>query len=141
MTWDRAAGNLGWMGRGRARRLKRMVFARERETGKRIATRMGTKRKPAYKVSLSALRRHLPELFKSKVDELEAVVTGYLAGIDERIAGKVADHVDEYVEPRLDELWQRDEKIAGQVMGLAAGVEALSKVVMSRPRSTTIDRM
>lgn len=129
MTWDRAAGSLGWVGRGRARRLKRIVFARERDTGKRIATRMGSSRKPAYKVSLSALRRHLPELFKSKVDELETIVTGYLAGIDERIAGKVADHVEEYVEPRLDELWQRDEKIAGQVVVLASKVEALSRAV------------
>lgn len=129
MTWERAAEKLGWSGSGRGRRLKRLVFSREEKTGKRIATRVGTSRRPAYKVSLSALRRHLPELFKSKVDELEAIVSGYLAGIDERIAGKVADHVDEYVEPRLDELWERDEKIAGQIVSLATRVEALAKVV------------
>jgi hypothetical protein len=129
LTWDRAAASVGWEGKGRARRLKRLVFAREREKGNRIATRYGKGRKQRTKVSLSALRKHCPELFRSKVEDLADNLKAYLSEIDERIAAGAAQHVAEYVEPRLDELWLRDEKIANQVEALAQRVGGLARVM------------
>jgi hypothetical protein len=144
LTWDKAASHLGWTGKGRARRLKRLVLSREKSTGKRIATRIGTRTRPAYKLSLSALRRHLPELFRSKVEDLADNLKSYLAEIDDRIAAGAAEHVAEYVEPRLDELWQRDEQIAHQVGEIATRLASMAKLLKvpavndrDRPRSTT----
>jgi hypothetical protein len=128
LTFDEAAEKIGWTGKGRGRRLKRACFARERETKRRIITRMGSERMPAYKVTLGALRKAFPELFgRSKVDALQANFRNYLAAIDERIAEKTAAHVTEHVEPRLQELWERDEAIAERVDALAERVVALSR--------------
>lgn len=127
LTFNEAAGRLGWAGRWRGLKLKRACFARERETKKRFITRLGSSRMPAYKVTLSALRRAFPELFASKVDTLQANFKNYLLAIDERISERVATHVDEHVEPKFQELWERDERIAGTVDELAKRVAQIAR--------------
>lgn len=140
LSLDSAAGKLGWEGAHRRRRLKRLLFARERQTKKPIMTRLGSAKKPAYRVTMSALRKHTPELFKSKVDELADNFRVYLSTIDDRIAEVAAAHVTEHVEPRLQELWDRDEKIAQQVDALgkrfASALEA-QRTDRERPRAAT----
>lgn len=125
LTLDQAAAKLGWEGKWRRLRLKRMLFARERQTKRQVLTRLGSLKKPAYRVTWSALRKYTPELFKSKVQELEDNFRGYLSNIDDRIAEKTAEHVALHVEPRLQELWDRDEKIATQLDELGRRVTRL----------------
>ena len=140
LSLDQAAGKLGWEGAHRRRRLKRLLFARERQSKVAIMTRLGSVKKPAYRVTMSALRRHTPELFKSKVDELADNFRVYLSTIDERIAEVAAAHVSEHVEPRLLELWERDEKIAEQVNALGKRLAAFAQGAATdreRPRTAT----
>lgn len=140
LSLDQAANKLGWEGAHRRRRLKRLLFARERQSKKSIMTRLGSAKKPAYRVTMSALRKHTPELFKNKVDELADNFRVYLSTIDDRIAEVAAAHVTEHVEPRLLELWERDEKIAQQVDALgkrfAQSLE-VQKTDRERPRTAT----
>jgi LPS O-antigen subunit length determinant protein (WzzB/FepE family) len=142
LTLDQAAQQLHWEGRGRSRRLKRLLFARERQTKKRIMTRLGGDRRARYRITLSALRRYCPELFKSKVQELQDNLKGFLKSIDDRIADGVAEHVTTEVEPRLQELWERDEQLAGNIQEVARRVEQLSghvKRPSKRPPMTALD--
>lgn len=127
LTFDEAAKRLKWEGRWRGLRLKRACFARERELKRRFVTRLGSSRMPSYKITLSALRRAFPELFASKVDSLQANFKNYLLAIDARISERVATHVDEHVEPKIQELWERDERIAGTVDELAKRVALMAK--------------
>lgn len=139
LTFDQAAQRLHWEGRGRARRLKRLLFARERQTKKRIITRLGGELMPKYRVTLSVLRRYCPELFKSKVQDLQDNLKGFLASIDQRISEGVVSHVATEVEPRLQELWDRDEQLAGNIEEVAKRVEqiaGLAKRPSQRPRAT-----
>lgn len=142
LTWNQAAKALGWTGKAAGRRLKRAVLARERQTGKRIATRLGSERRPDYRVTIGAIRRHLPELRPSKVDDLRERFGEYLASIDTRMSDSIAHHVAEYVEPRLDELWQRDEEIAERVNDLGLRVKLIADRMPTndrdRPLSTTL---
>lgn len=135
LGWDQAAAELKWTGRHRGRRLKHYVLRREKQTGEKIALRVGTPRKPAYRVTMGALHQYCSELFekKSKVDSLQAVMTAHLKQIDERIAMGVAEHVEDFVEPRFQELWERDEKIAEQVSELASRVAILAGAQNHRP--------
>jgi len=116
-----------------------LLFARERQTKKRIMTRLGGDQRAKYRVTVSALRRSCPELFKSKVQDLQDNLKGFLASIDQRISEGVVSHVATEVEPRLQELWERDEQLAGNIEQVAKRVALLSAAiptVQSRPRKT-----
>lgn len=119
LTFRKMAGRLGW-GESEAagKRLKRAVRTRERELGKRIATRSGAH----CRISETALTRWMPELKRSKVDELAANFRSYLTDIDSKIAEGAAAYVAENVDPRLDELFQRDETIAKNLDALASRI-------------------
>jgi hypothetical protein len=94
---------------------------------------MGTSKRRHYRVTLGALRKAFPELFSSNVDTLRDRFSEYLSTIDQKISERVAIHVTEHVEPRLDELWERDEQIAGQVDALTQRVVALAQAQGRRP--------
>jgi len=96
----------------RGLRLKRYLLAKEKRTGKQIMQRLGGGKRASYRVTMSLLRKHCPELFKSKVDELQSNFRRYLSHIDARIREHAAEYVAEHVDPRLQELWQRDEMLA-----------------------------
>lgn len=130
LTFRKMAGRLGW-GETRAagRKLARAITARERELGKRIATRSeGGHRR----VTESALTRWMPELKRSKVDELAANFRSYLTDIDAKIAQGAAAYIAENVDPRLDELFQRDEIIAKNLDALGRRVAQI--VTKNEPR-------
>ena len=132
LTMGAAQRALGLKWESRGRRLLRHVLAKETETGQRIAQRVTTRgsgRKRHLRVSLSSLRRHCPELFPSAVDELQRGFRTYLSEIDERVATITDERIAATVEPRLDELWERDEKIARSVKDLAVRVKSLAGVL------------
>jgi hypothetical protein len=114
------------MAGSRGLRLRRLLLTRETETGKRIMIRLPGRRRQNKRVTWSLLRKHCPELFESKVQQLERDMRGYLDAIDAKISESVAAHVTDHVEPRLDELWQRDEVIAKSVRELAQRVRAIA---------------
>lgn len=116
------------------RKLKRLLVAKEQQSGKRIMIRLSGGRRPKPRVTWSLLRKHCPELFESKVQQLERDMRGYLDAIDAKISESVAAHMTDQVEPRLEELWQRDEVIAESVRKLAQRVNAIA-----RPQSTAND--
>lgn len=125
LTLPDAQQRLGMAG-GRGRRLRRLLLAREAETGKRIMIRLPGGRRQNKRVTWSLLRKHCPELFESKVQQLERDMRGYLDAIDAKIIESVSAHVTDHVEPRLDELWQRDEVIAESVRKLAQRVATIA---------------
>lgn len=125
MTFPQAQKVLGMKG-PRGLRLKRYVLNREREIGKKIARRNSSaKYGVRYTITMTALRRYCPDLFPSKVDELRRTFDAYIDSIDGKIEERVTAHVSEHVDPRLDELWQRDEIIAKSVTDLATRVERI----------------
>lgn len=97
------------------RRLKRLVVAKERQSGVSIAIRgYGTER-ALRGVTIGAIQQHMPELlpatFGATRDSRAALVQetrGYLAAFDER-AAKIARAeaeaaIGELVQPQIDEL-------------------------------------
>lgn len=149
LSWKKATVELQWPDGGTdaaGRRLKRLVFARERQTGKQIATRLGAGSRTRPLVTMSAIMRHMPELRRSRVDRLAEALREYTTDTDRRVAEIVSEQFAETVEPRLDELYERDEKLAiahealtRQVNGISRAVSVISKRVQTRPRATTSD--
>lgn len=144
LTLDQMAERLGWTdaeptpeGRcsARSRRLMRYLRQRERQTRHRLLVPHGSGKGRRYRASEATLRRHCPELFGSRVDDLRVELTRHLARVQENIdrrAAAVAQRVvrDE-VEPRLRTLWERDERIAEDVLRLGVTVAKLSDSVQS----------
>lgn len=114
LTWPEAAAALGWTEDGATegqrtaagRRLRWAVIAREKQTGTRIATRLGARgqRQPKTRISLSALAQHMPELKPSKPDQLAASFRQYIADLDDRIGEIAAEEITRLVEPQIREL-------------------------------------
>lgn len=132
LTWREATSKLGWPDGGTdaaGRRLKRVVLAREVQSGRQIATRTGSGPAPQLRVTVGAVLRHLPELRRTRFDRFQANMTKLDTGITGRVSGIVADQLAELVDPRLDELWERDEVLAQEQERTALQVESLSKAV------------
>ena len=130
LTWREAAQELGW-GDSRAAglRLQHAVLTQERLKRIRIATRVqprGTGCKPHCRITLSALRRHLPELKASAVDELSRNLRKHLTELDRRIAARCTEHINAKLEPRLKELWDRDEQLAQAITELSKRLRRLT---------------
>lgn len=150
LTWKRATLELQWHDGGTdaaGRRLKRLVFARERQSGKQIATRMGEGTRTRPLVTMSAIMRHMPELRRSRVDRLTEALKEYTDDTDRRVAEIVSEQLAESIEPRLDGLYERDENLAiahealaKQVNGISRAVSVISRRVKNRPRATTSDQ-
>lgn len=114
LTFREAAEALGWVDDGAtdaqrdaaARRLRWAVMAREKQTGQRIATRLGARgdRQPKTRITLGALSRHLPELQPPKAVELQTNLRAYLAELDDRIGELAAEEITRLVEPQIREL-------------------------------------
>lgn len=117
LTLGQAQKRLGMRGT-RGLRLKAHLLAREKKAGVEIIHRRHNGRRTHYRVTMSALRRHCPELFPSAVDELQRGFRTYLTEIDERIASVADERISTSVNPKLQELWDRDEKIARNLKDL-----------------------
>ena len=150
LTWREVTTKLGWPDGGTdaaGRRLKRVVLAREAQCGKQIATRTGTGPAAQLRVTVGAVLRHLPELRRSRFDRFQADMAKIGTGITGRVSAIVADQLAELVEPRLDELWERDEvlaieqeRTAKQVESLSKAVEGIHRRLRKRPNPTKSNR-
>jgi hypothetical protein len=126
LTLREAAAWLGWgNNRFAARRLERRLVAKEKAIGRSLMVRTQGAERETRRVTVSMLRAYLPEARPSKVDELKRDMVKRLEGLDERIREGAAGYVAEHVEPRLDELWERDEQIAETLNQLGARVAVL----------------
>lgn len=133
LTWKKATVQLAWKDGGTpaaGRRLKRAVLAREAETGKQIATRLKRDgQRIPLRITMSAIMRWLPELRRSRVDSLSAALAEYRAETGKLLREMISGQIAEHVEPRLDELWGRDEVLAAQVEAVAKDVYSLTEAV------------
>lgn len=145
LTLRQAAAWLGWgNNRHAARRLERRLVAKEKATGRTLMVRTQGAERETRRVTVSMLRAYLPEARPSKVDEMRRDMTRVFSTLDERIRSSAAGYVAEQVEPRLDELWERDEQIAesvnklGEKMALLLGPQkpAQAHEVALRDRGT-----
>lgn len=130
-----AATELGWTGSARRERLKRLIFARENELGHTFAIRLKGPRRTGYRVTMGALRCNLPELFPSKISTLAGEMRELVGNLSVQFQEKIAQEVANATEPRLDELYLRQERIAEEMSKLVLAVQdlqSLSKV--RRPR-------
>jgi hypothetical protein len=144
LTFAEAAEKLKWKKPGAGRRLKRTCLSRERQSGKPFIVRLKGDNRVNYRVTIGALRTHMPELFHSAVDDLTRSFSEYLENIDDKLRDRVSEQIAETVEPRLEELWQRDEIIAENLNQLGKRVEAVAAQVnrpqTHRPPKTTEDQ-
>ena len=125
MTLRQAEAWLALKPSARGRRLKRILMAVERKTGRVVMTRLGER---GMRVTRSALRRFCRHLIPSHVDELRERFAEFLRGIDARIEASVAEHVAEHVEPEFDRLWRADEIQAAAIKELAIRVNRLAGI-------------
>ena len=113
----------------RGRKLGRAIEAAEKRTGHTIGV---VYRGPTYrrrKVTLSECRRYLPQLFPDSgpnLDAIERAIRTYMGDLDDRISERCAEQIARDVEPRISELWERDERIARSVLDLAKRVATLA---------------
>lgn len=104
LTPDQAAELLGWEGNERAKRLLRVMLAKERSLGRTIMHRQGgTGRGARYGLTEAMLHRYCSELFLATHDELLSEVRHQLGSIK----ASVADKVLELVAPELKQLRRR----------------------------------
>ncbi len=136
LTFRRAAEVLNQDDKtGRA--LRALVLAREAETGKRIATRLGGQLRPKMKVTLTALFQYLPELRAPKTeDQMMRQIRGYVEAIDDRIKERATEAVQSLVMPhfeddrrRIASLEQTGEELQASSASLKGLVLKLSEQV------------
>jgi len=86
ITLAEAARAIGFPGTGRTPeiRLRRYLLRRERVLGITILVRFGTEASPRYRLTLSALRAHCPELFDTRV-ELTELLREHVAEIEQKL--------------------------------------------------------
>jgi hypothetical protein len=115
ITPDQAAELLGWEGEHRAKRLLRVMLAKERLRGRDIMVRAGGKGSGRrYLLTEGMLRRHCPELFLSTPEQLVADVRRHLKGID----GRVEAIVDERMAPEVERIRLKISRLDRRVMAL-----------------------
>lgn len=108
LTPDQAAALLGWEGGDRAKRLLRVMFAKERALGRVIMMRRGGSGRGArYGLTEPMLHRFCSELFLVTQDELLSEVRHQLGSINRSVADKVL----ELVVPELKQLRSRIDRL------------------------------
>jgi hypothetical protein len=84
LTFRAAAERLGRTSDPDGRKLRAMVLAREKATGKRIAVRLAGPKRPRLRVALGALYRAFPELRSARVDDLAELIRPMVERMDAR---------------------------------------------------------
>lgn len=128
MTLPKAQKELGIKG-PRGAKLKRLIEAKEQKLRREIMTRIPGRRRTTHRVSLTMLKRHMPELFPSEFDAMERQVRTLTRSLDSRMREIATEEIHEQVDPRLRELWKRDETLAKNVKDVAKSVERLARRV------------
>lgn len=120
------AAKLGWTDNEGGERLKRAVFAAEREQGVRIFVREGSEKRPAYKATVPALRKWLPQLFaRSKVDDLAKNLRQKLLSLEEQVDKTIADRFAEDVKPHLRQIRSQVSELRTLVLCFDSRLKAI----------------
>jgi len=124
LSFSQAAAELQREGDPIGRKLRNLVIARERETGKRIAIRLGGTKEPKLRVTIGSLYRHLPELRPARIDDLARLVRPMLERQEERLTTRtenlIREKVDRDVLPRVEKVEKRLELMDRCIRGLDA---------------------
>jgi len=104
LTFREAAQKLNRRRDSRGRALRAMVLAREKQTGKKIAIRLGGAVEPKMRITIGALYRAFPELMPARVDDIARLVRPMLDRERARTLSVVQQEIREKVDPRLDRL-------------------------------------
>lgn len=132
LTPREIAQRLGWPDAYDDERLKRIVFAAERQHRVEIFVRTGTEVHPVYQATMAAIRKWIPQLFdKSKLDALTLDVRGYISQIEQRVQDQIVDHLSENTEPHLGEIRAQIRAVKKQQNDLdsrLAAIEATLKI-------------
>lgn len=101
LSFREAAQELGRKRDPRGRRLRAMVLAKERRTGREIAIRLQGASQPKLRVTLGAIYRAFPELRPARVDDLVSLARQIAERGDARTRSLVEQILAADVEPRL----------------------------------------
>ena len=107
LTFREAAAALGRKDDPTGRKLRELVLARERQTGKRIAIRLAGPKRPKLRVTLGALYRAFPEARSAHVDDLALALRELGERFDDRTRLLVREILDRDVDPRIEKLEKR----------------------------------
>jgi hypothetical protein len=114
------------------RKLRNLVMARERETGKRIAIRLSSGKEPKLRITIGAIYRHLPELRPARVDDLARLVRPMLERQEERHDARtrilIREENERDVFPRLEIV----EKKATAIENCLRELDALERLQLAR---------
>jgi hypothetical protein len=125
LTPRELAAKLGWTDDQAGERLKRVVFAAEREHGVSVFIREGSEEQAAYKATMPALRKYIPQLFaRSKVDDLASNIRGYLSRLEVQLDQTVADKFAEDVSPHLRQIRSEIREIKNRLDTLESRLSA-----------------
>lgn len=104
----------------RGRGLKKMVLARERQTGKQIAIRLDGPKEPKMRITIGALYRSFPELAPARLDDIARMVAPMMKRAEGRTREVVRDEIAKTVEPRLTLLEKEGRILTRTLKELAA---------------------
>jgi hypothetical protein len=111
MSFSRAAQELQRQDDPIGRKLRNLVMARERQTGKKIAIRLSEGVEPKLRVTIGAIYRALPELRPARVDDLARLVKPMLERQEARTRVLVQEEIDKSVMPRLGKVEKKAASI------------------------------
>lgn len=125
VTMREAARRLG-LGDSRSaeRRLRRRVLQVERSTGRTLIIPGAVARAPC--ITVAAIRSACAEFKASRVEDMVRLAKEQVEQMVER---EVGSQITERIEPRLRELWIRDEKIAETMIQALRRLERVEKAV------------
>jgi hypothetical protein len=104
LSFSQAAAELGRHRDPKGRKLRNMVVARERQTGKPIAIRLAGAKEPKLRISIGALYRAFPELAPAKIDDIARLMKPMLERSEARTRDVVREEIEKDVLPRIEYL-------------------------------------
>lgn len=118
------------MSGSRGRPLYRLLIAKEKKHGQQIMIRVearGGGDREHCKITIAALRKWCPEVFRSKGEDFAKDIKAYVLAIEGRIKTSVAQQVAVATQPKIDELWARDEQLGNDIKQLKDTLSQLVK--------------
>lgn len=109
LSFSEAAAELGRHRDPKGRKLRNMVVARELQTGRKIAIRLGGQKEPKLRITIGAIYRAFPELAPAKIDDIARLMKPMLDRSEARTRDVVREEIDRDVLPRIVYLEKQGE--------------------------------
>lgn len=116
LTMEQAAEEVGWCGKYRWKRMRRLLERKESEFGKSIVSRIG--KRGDRKITRGSLRYYCPELFKSSIDDMASKFRQSLTEIDIKLDRRISEH------PRIVRIISDQKSIRRDLNALAERVKS-----------------